>query len=316
MKKLSVLTFADKHLGDENLLKKSCADLGQHLEVLLYSPWTQNAIKLKLLNDFLSKTNPDGLLLVVDALDVILLDDAATIVEKFDSFDVDILISAESNYMFKHPTLWVEYFIKYPKQPTVYNFLNSGSYMGRAKHLKVMLETMQRDYRIDLGDEKAVLSLRSDQYLLHRFFVDNYHKEGAKLKVALDSQQLLLGCTGGRFCIRKFPDHSKTQAFLYFKIERNLVKPLMLHKFHSRSKDYEFRSGRFYNLQTNTTPSVMHLPGTWKNFGEMLSHFFSNTPKRHPTSLKRIVAEGVSYFSYASSVVLSLLIIRIRAFFQ
>lgn len=305
MKKFSIITFCNKPLAEDNLLKKSCLDLGLHLEVLFYSPWKQNSIKLKLLYDFLQEADPDQLLLVVDALDVVLFDDAAIIEERFNSFNVDILISAESNYMFKNSTLWLKYFKAYPSQPTVYNFVNSGSYAGTARSLMKMLETMQKQYAISLSSEEEVLALKSDQYLIHRFYVDKFHEKGEKLKVALDSRQVLLGCTGGRSCIRKFQDHSKIQAFINFQIERNLVKLFHLHKYQSRFKDYEIRSGRFYNTKTQTTPSVMHLPGTWGNFSSVYNRFFSGSPSHHPTSLKKIAANSVSYFSYVCSIFMS-----------
>lgn len=288
--------------------------MGLHLEVILYRPWTQNSIKLKLLYEFLNKADPEQLLLVVDALDVALFDSKTTIIDKFNYFNVDILISAEANFMFKNPILGLKYLVAYPPQPTVYNFVNSGSYIGTPKHLKVMLESIQSDYGIDLADEEAVLSLRSDQYLLHRFFVDNYHKQGEKLKVALDSQQLLLGCTGGRTCIRKFRNHSKTQAFLHFQIERNLVKLFQLHRYQSQFKDYEIRSGRFYNLKTQTTPSVMHLPGTYGNFEVMYNRFFSTSRYEYANPTKKIIADAVSYFSYASSLLLSVIVRGFKLF--
>lgn len=312
LKELIVVTFSDKPLDENNLLKKSCDDLGLNLEVLLHTPWTQNSIKLQLLYKFLNGGKQEQLLLVVDALDVILFDDAATISKSFDSFEVDILISAEANYMFKNPKLWLKYLRNYPKQPTVYNFLNSGSYIGSATSILTMLKTIQLDYGISLESANQLEAIKSDQYLLHRFFVDNHYKEKNKLKVALDSKQELLGCTGGRFCIKKFPDHSSTQAFLNFQIERNFVKLLKLHKYQSLSKDYGIQSGRFYNSKTGSTPSAMHLPGTWGNFGKMFADLLEGHSERHPWTIKKAIATLVSYFSYATSIVFSWAITPIR----
>ncbi len=318
MKNLLVITFADKELSKDNLLKKSCKDLGLDLEVLICTPWTRNAIKLKLLYEFLSEKKTDQLLLIVDAFDVILFDTAETITKKFKVFNTDILFSTESNYMFKNQKLWLKYFRTYPKQPTIYNFLNSGSYIGSSQNIQNMLEIIQSDYGVSLLSSEELDLVRSDQYLLHRFYVDNFYKKRKKLKVSLDAQQEILGCTGGRLCIRKFKDHSKAQAYLYFKIERNLVKLFRLHEYQSNSKDYKIRSGRFYNLKTQTIPSVMHLPGTWGEFSAMFNRFYIEAPQKHPTSFKKIVADIVSYFSYISSLFLSVIIyifMLIRDFF-
>ena len=70
MKKLRVITFSDKDLGSENKLLQSCKKNDLELIVLTYhKQWASNAIKIKLLFDYLKTVEAEQLLLITDAFD-------------------------------------------------------------------------------------------------------------------------------------------------------------------------------------------------------------------------------------------------------
>lgn len=299
MSSLLVLTFADKPLTDTNHLKKSCIEFGIALKELISSPWIQNVIKLKLLYQFVQDAEPELFLLVVDAFDVVIYENEKTILEKFESLQTDIAFSGESNFMYKEPAKWLSFLRKYPNQRSIYKFLNSGSYMGKVKHIKEMLERMQALFTLDLTNEKKLIPIKSDQYLLSRFFVEN-DQNTEKLKIKIDANHNLLGVTGGRFCVMNFPDISRWQSFTFFILERNLLKLFKLHKHQKVPKDYVPMDGKFLNKKTITFPPVMHFPGTWDRFDKVYEDLLQQKEPSKKGSW--IFAAMISLFAYPLSV--------------
>lgn len=306
MNKLVVLTFSDKPLDNENHLKKSCESLGLDLNVIIHSPWEFNAIKIKLLFEWLPTIDPNTLVLVVDALDVIIYDSEEIIIEKYHKIAGDIIFSAESNFYFRNKKLLSKYWKSYPRQKTIYDYLNSGTYMGSAVDLLKMIERMVENEDISLTEESLRVT-RSDQYAFSKHYVDQYNGDN-KPKVRLDHYQKLMGCSGGRFAVIPFPDISKTQAFVFFLIERNILKFLKLHQYQNKSKDFILKSGRLYNKKTEQFPSIIHLPGTWNNFNFMINNFLNQTHQ----PIKRPDLLIISTLSYLISVFCSLFLLLIE----
>ena len=299
MDNLLVLTFADKQLSGINYLKKSCEHFGINLEVLICSPWIQNVIKLKMLYEFVCEADdPELVLLVVDAYDVVVYDTGKQLLQRFIEEDTDVLFSGESNFMYKEPAKWLSFLRKYPTQPTIYQYLNSGTYMGRVKHIKVLLEDMQTRFDLDLLNEEKLLPVKSDQYLLSRYFVES--QSSARLKTKLDAYHHLLGVTGGRFCVIRLPDITKWQSFSHFIIERNLLKLLSLHQHQKVPKDYHPHQGKFRNRTTRTTPPVMHFPGTWDRFDKVYEDLLQG--KKPSKGGTWIFAALISLASYPFSI--------------
>ncbi|MEM0939855.1 MAG: glycosyltransferase domain-containing protein [Bacteroidota bacterium] len=300
MSDLLVLTFADKPLDERNHLRRSCEKFGIQLKVLVSSPWIENVIKLKMLHEFVEGQDQELTLLIVDAYDVVLYKGEREILKKFEKENVDTLFSGESNFMYKEPAKWLAFLKKYPEQSTIYQYLNSGSYIGKVKHIKKMLNEIQRWFQIDLQDEEKLLPIKSDQYLLSRFYVENYGQSG-ELKLSVDSNQHLLGCTGGRFCVLKFPDLTKWQSFSFFILERNILKLFTLHKHQKIPKDFIYQNDQFYNVKMKTYPSVMHFPGTWDRFDKVYEELIQ--AKKPLKKEGWIFAAIISVFSFVLSII-------------
>ncbi|MEM6644096.1 MAG: glycosyltransferase domain-containing protein [Bacteroidota bacterium] len=299
---LLLLTFADQALADKNYLKKSCETFDVNLKVLIRNPWPQNVIKLKLLYEFLSQADPDLIVLVTDAYDVAITSSSNKILSRFKAQGADVLFSGESNFMYKEPKKWISFLRKYPKQATIFQFLNSGSYIGTAQKLKEMLEQIQKQLEIDLCDEQKLIPIKSDQYVLSRFYVESSFASN-DLTLKIDSNHELLGVTGGRFCVLKFPDLSRWQAFAFFIFERNILKLFKLHRHQKVPKDYEARNGFFYNRRTGTSPPVMHFPGTWDRFDKVYDELLAG--KVPEKSDGWIFAALVSFICYPLSILAS-----------
>lgn len=159
---------------------------------------------------------------------------------------------------------------------------------------------MQTQFEIDLQNEEKLLPIRSDQYLLSRFYVENaYHPE--KMRLSIDSTHRLLGVTGGRFCVIKLPDINRWQSFAFFIVERNMLKLFRLHQHQKVPKDYVPERGRFLNRITKTIPPVMHFPGTWDRFEVVYEDLLSG--KRPSKKGTWIFAALISLSSFPISIV-------------
>jgi len=297
LSKLIVVTFSDKPLPEDNYLKKTCKEQDLDLKVIIHAPWEFNAIKIKLLYEWLQDVSSDVVILATDAFDVAIYDNEETILEKYHQIEGDIIFSAESNFYFRNKKLIKHYWKAYPRQRTIYDYLNSGTYIGRAGDLTKMVEKMIENGDISLNSESLRVT-RSDQYAFSKHYVDAYHFTKTP-QIRLDHDQKLMGCSGGRFAVIPFPDLSKMQAFLFFLIERNILKVLKLHRHQNLSKDFEIKNERFFNKKTKQFPSVVHLPGTWDNFGLVIKKFLSQD---HQVT-SNPVALLVSLFSFMLSII-------------
>ena len=98
MSQLRVITFSDKELASDNKLLLSCDAHDLDLTVLTFDgKWNSNAIKIKLLYDFLSSADDEQMLLVTDAFDVLINASEVDIIRAFTSLEGDIIFGAEAN---------------------------------------------------------------------------------------------------------------------------------------------------------------------------------------------------------------------------
>jgi len=229
--------------------------------------WHRNAVKLRLLYDFVCKNPPQEYLLVTDAFDVKVLADAEDVVKKFEALESDIVFSAEANFYFRNPKLSYYYWKFYPRGNTIYKYLNSGSFMGRPTIIKKMLEDIFQLYGVDPRDEVQLNRLRSDQYLFSRFYADvTLGFANVDYSIQLDRKQSLFGCTGGRMVAMPWPIFNWIQSFLFTKYERKFLKTFGLTPCQMFSRDYVIRRGKLFNKKYKTSPAVLHFPGTYARF--------------------------------------------------
>lgn len=300
---MKVITFSDSKNIANTLLYTSCQQNG--LELIVLGPdgsWKRNSFKLKYLREFLDTAAPNELYLVVDAFDVVINAQAEQISEQFLKLKSDIVFSAEANFYFREPDLRYYYWKFYPRSEGFYDYLNSGSFMGKGQHLFQMLSDIADLYQLDLQDEKALERIRSDQYLYSRFFVDTASQFfQAGYRIGLDYQQQLFGCTGGRMAVVKWPLASKIHSFLFFQYERKLLKTFRMASQQTAVRDLKFRDGAFRNLAINTAPSVIHLPAARKNFKRILSRLKGDISLQ-PADLWKPAAFLVSFTGYLQSL--------------
>ncbi len=277
---LLVVTIASPVDERIDVLKKSCEDNGLELAILGEGVnWVSNAIKLRIIDEFLKTKPEDQLILFVDAYDVFINADSEQIVNKFLAFKTDILFSAESNFFFKVKKLRYYYWKYYPRLHRRYNYLNSGSYMGSVSSIRTMIQEICQYYDIKLPDDEQLRSIGSDQYMFSRYYVDHYHGGiTSSTSIKLDHNQELFACTAGRQWVVRWPMTTWVQSFLFFRYERRLLKLFGLAEKQNTILDLRYNKDteEFHNRSTDTNPSIIHLPRTEKRFEQLINRLKKN----------------------------------------
>ncbi|MEO9476648.1 MAG: glycosyltransferase domain-containing protein [Cyclobacteriaceae bacterium] len=274
MQHFRVITFSDRELNEANPLIHTCKSNGLPIDVVtLTEDWKVNAFKIKLLYDYLQNKSEDMILLVVDAFDVIINCKTDQILSLFRSFKTDIVFAAEANYYFRNPKLRGKYFKNYPSSPTIYRFLNSGTFIGTCWALKALLQDIISENNLNPEDLSTFIAVRSDQYLYSKHFVDSASHKNPRYNIILDYNHELFEVTGGRMRVLHLPYLSDLHAYNAYKVERFLLKTFNLHHHQDAITDLTFDPDKstFKNRLCNTYPPIIHFPGTWHNFDSVLS---------------------------------------------
>lgn len=298
MEEIKVLTFADKPLSDENMLVKTCKSNNLLLDTVCPdSRWIVNAQKIQLLSDYIHKQPNDAIILAVDAFDVYINADAETIISIFKRLNQDIIFGAEANYYLRDPQLRSYYFKKYPASPTIYKYLNSGTFIGYAKSIKMLVNDIILSNQLDLNDINTFIKVRSDQYLFSKLFVDHTLSGTHNYKLSLDYNHEIFEVTGGRMRALGLPAFSSKHDYNTFKVERFILKKLRLNKFQDMLIDLKYDSTKkqFQNQVTGTNPVIIHIPGSWQYFVRVTNQLLNN---KSDFTLIRILISPLAILAY------------------
>ena len=280
MTPVHLITLCDRDLGPENELVASCRRHGTPLTVVTRrGPWLANALKIGMLGRHLASADygDEDVVFVVDALDVVVEADPGRLRAGFESFAADVVFGAEANYYFADKALRFRYWEHYPRSAGPYRYLNSGTFAGRARALRELLETVCARYEIDPEDDEGLRKLRSDQLLYSRLYVDQAHGAPGP-RIVLDDRQRLFGCAGGRMFVDPEAAAPGLESFLAFRATRSRLRKVGLLRFQDGCVDLESTPEGFANRLTNTRPPIVHLPGTHRHFGRALARLRGQEP--------------------------------------
>ena len=116
------------------------------LEVLGWGvPWEGLSQKLSASYDAVKELPDDCLVMFTDGFDILFTDTSENIIKEFNQLNVPLLFSGECGCW---PQLQRGIDVclrKYPESPTLYRFLNSGSWMGKAKNAEILLKEVMED---------------------------------------------------------------------------------------------------------------------------------------------------------------------------
>ena len=159
---------------------------------------TGGGMKLSLMKEFLDTVDENLLVVFTDGYDTVFQLGPDALVERFEKFKVDVVISAETQ-CWPDKRLCDRY-ARILSDAGQFRYVNSGNYMGLAKHLKTLL----RDFDPDQPDSDDQL------YISQRYLDSLVH---AKRKLALDNGcvlfQPLSGVENGDWTMRGHVFHNE-----------------------------------------------------------------------------------------------------------
>ncbi len=177
-KKIQIISFAtDPNHPMLNLLMASSP---YPLEVLgKNKKWRFPRDKLEFVKQYLSRKhlrNSNKIIMFVDGYDTFFVPGNQDVVRKFKDFHKPIVISAEMGCWPFHTPACIHK-TSYPKSPTPFRYVNSGTYIGHASAIYKMLKDVLQEHP----------QQKDDQYMLHDYFIK--HPD----QVALDYHQEIFG---------------------------------------------------------------------------------------------------------------------------
>ena len=118
-------------------------------------------MKINLMKKYLKDKHDDDIILFTDAYDVFYADNLETIHERFLDMGNDIIFSGEM-------VCWPkpELMDKFPDSPTRFRFINSGTYIGRAKELRRLM------------NHESIKDNEDDQLFVHHAFFSGRYDIG------------------------------------------------------------------------------------------------------------------------------------------
>lgn len=150
---LHICTVAShKTKGLEQLLT-SCKHYGVKIDVLgLGLPYRGMIEKLIYVQKYIQTLPDKDIVMFVDAYDVLILDTPESILKKFLKMDAPFVISVE-RFCFPYGDRASEF----PKGPTTFRYINSGSYIGYVRYIKDLFKELSP---FNIGDDDQGLFMR------------------------------------------------------------------------------------------------------------------------------------------------------------
>ena len=132
--KLKNIVVATEKKGYYNVLEQSCQRHNIELIPLgLGQKWTGFTMRYKLLHEYLKTLNEEEIVMINDAYDVIILENSDIIIDKFKSFNKNIVFCTQDSLLTR---------LVFPKCKIYENIIAIGSVIGYVKYLKEMVELL------------------------------------------------------------------------------------------------------------------------------------------------------------------------------
>lgn len=265
-----LITISNKDIS-KNLLSNSSLEYGFKLSVI--NPpgeWKANIQKFDLILDFLIReTNPEDVVCFVDAFDVIANHSPEQLLNRFQEFGESVVFGAERNFFLAQERLRRHYIRNTPNQDRPYQYLNSGTYIGKSKHILSLIRLIIERYSHEYLDNGQFVVL-SDQNFFIRAYVDQAQGQfQLPFAITLDHEHQLFGCTGGRMFVFPWLGRWPSWSFFYYKKENAQLKKFNAKGWQNRLIDYVF-DDFFINRLTRTRPIFVHCPGSYDQFEALI----------------------------------------------
>ena len=220
---LHVFTIAS-NLEKTVLLRTTAEWSKMHIEIIPWNHWNGFTDKIYAMKQILEFIPDEDLVCFIDAYDVLCMSDEQEILDKFVSYNCEIVLSSEVNcYPGENQSA-------YDQIPNIteYKYVNSGGYIGYAYALRKMF-AWKTDQEIE-----SICTLGGDQHFFTQYYLHHYDTMSSHV-----SSKMM---KGGLVCLDEFQ-----------RIFQNLYK-VPLHSF-------VFLEGRLYNHALKTYPCFVHFNG-------------------------------------------------------
>lgn len=212
--KLKNIVVATEKKGYYNILEQSCKRYNIELIPLgMGEEWTGFTKKFYLWRDYLEKLDDNEIIMINDAYDVIILEDADTIIKKFKSFNKNIVFGHQNDIISR---------LVFPTCNVLKYVLCSGNIIGYVKYLKQLVQLIFEQKEI-WGNNTT------DQIILNN--ICKKETDFFKNNITVDKQQLLFFITAGsnyfyNYMYKKIPNIYMKNNKLYIN---NNITPSILH---------------------------------------------------------------------------------------
>jgi hypothetical protein len=266
------VTYSNISLED-CLLIETAEKFNLNIEVLpLKGKWKSHWHKIILLYDYLTALeDKESFVCFIDAFDTIINSQPIDVIESKILDEKTVLFGAETNFALTFDDKRKAVKEQYPIKHSHYNFLNAGTFFGRATDLLLLIEAMCRHFEINLQDPRLLDNTHEDQCYFSMYYVLQEQKSiESDVKIKLDHEQLMFGCTGGRTAALIWPLTSLFVQGIYFRKERGYLRKINQLDQQDQLIDYRFKNDLFVNKITRTTPVILHCPGTGLHFKKII----------------------------------------------
>ena len=239
-KKLKIVTVVTNKNADGliHLLKPSCAFFNLNLTVLEIKPKNYHNHKCKdlILYKYLSSKGDDEIIFFTDGYDTMFLCPEEEILAKYDITGKEILFSAEIN-------CWpdIKLAVKYPETKSLFKYLCSGGFIGKAGYIKKKIE-----------EKLETDSIQKYPYSNQIYWTEQFLRDQAN--IALDTH-----------CQIFLPLSSEIDMFFLQKSEgEENFNQYLEQKVKWFNNHFSFKQKRIYIKDTKTLPCHVHTNGLSK----------------------------------------------------
>lgn len=167
---MKIVTVSTKSDGYFPVLKKLCKKKNHELIVLGFGEkWKGWVWRTKMFINYISKCDPNEIIMIIDAYDVMVLASHKEIMRKYRNFKCDILFSASCIYSGQPNLSWLYQNIIFNQIKNYFDvpnyksyILNAGSFMGKASKICELYNRLYKRYikTLVIDDQKNLNNIR------------------------------------------------------------------------------------------------------------------------------------------------------------
>lgn len=242
-----IITYSN---NDEKLkyLKESESLFDVSVNCITSPPWEGYVTKIKGVKKKIESFNDDDIIIFIDAFDVLISGYTNEIIEKFKSYNCDILVSTELNC---YPPAFKNDIDKIIPNNIKNKYINAGGYMGYVKNIKSFLEWKT------INEIEHICQIGGDQTYIIKYFIENYNKVNIKLdteSLIFQSMHLIswkeIDFRGGRVynnILNTYPCFVHFNGGTYQTMERKNIMPVFIELMQKSKNNHEIYTLDKYN---------------------------------------------------------------------